>query len=463
MENKKKGKKIILGVLAGYIAIMLIGYFGVSFYFSSHFFDGTRINGIDCGNKTVEQVKDEIIGKINEYELKINLRGGGVEKIKATDVELSYVDDNRVDELMKEQEQYKWILSFTKDKKYELAANTTYDKALVDTLIDDMSCFQEANIEKPQDAYVKENDEGYTIEPEVIGNELIRDKVHTAILEAIDTGKTEVSLEELACYQEPSVFSDDEKLAKEVESLNRMTAASITYDFGDDRTEVVDRTVIKEWLEADEEGNYTLNPDKVGEFVQSMAFKYDTFGLKREVKTYSGRTVSLSGGDYGWCINKTKTSEALIEAINGGVVEVRDPVYLYSAKNKGVDDIGGTYVEISIQDQRMWCYKDGQVVVDTPIVTGNVSKGYDTPADGCWAIDAKKRDAILTGEGYSSPVTYWMPFNGNVGIHDADNWRSDYGGDIYLTKGSHGCVNTPFGNAEKIFNTIEIGTPVIVY
>ncbi|MFR8249264.1 MAG: L,D-transpeptidase [Lachnospiraceae bacterium] len=56
-----------------------------------------------------------------------------------------------------------------------------------------------------------------------------------------------------------------------------------------------------------------------------------------------------------------------------------------------------------------------------------------------------------------------MPFNGNVGIHDADTWRSEYGGEIYKTSGSHGCVNTPTANAEKIFNTVEIGTPVIVY
>ena len=85
------------------------------------------------------------------------------------------------------------------------------------------------------------------------------------------------------------------------------------------------------------------------------------------------------------------------------------------------------------------------------------------PAGGVWAIDAKKHDAVLKGEGYTQPVTYWMPFNGNVGIHDADTWRSQYGGEIYKTSGSHGCVNTPTANAEKIFNTVEIGTPVIVY
>lgn len=66
-----------------------------------------------------------------------------------------------------------------------------------------------------------------------------------------------------------------------------------------------------------------------------------------------------------------------------------EPVYLYEGKSRDTNDIGGTYVEISIQDQEMWCYKDGVVVVDTPVVTGNVSKGYDTPSGSVWAIDAK--------------------------------------------------------------------------
>jgi hypothetical protein len=56
-----------------------------------------------------------------------------------------------------------------------------------------------------------------------------------------------------------------------------------------------------------------------------------------------------------------------------------------------------------------------------------------------------------------------MPFTGNVGIHDADGWRSSYGGEIYKTNGSHGCVNTPYEAAKTIFETISVGTAVVVY
>ena len=70
---------------------------------------------------------------------------------------------------------------------------------------------------------------------------------------------------------------------------------------------------------------------------------------------------------------------------------------------------------------------------------------------------------MLRGEGYATPVEYWMPFYGGVGIHDADSWRSSYGGDIYQYSGSHGCINTPTANAAIIYQNIEPGTPIICY
>ncbi|MGI6005892.1 MAG: peptidoglycan binding domain-containing protein [Ruminococcus sp.] len=463
MKDKRKARKIVLAILIGYVAIMLIGYLGISFYYSSHFFEGSTINGIDCGNLTVDEVKEKVIEEINSYTLKIEERDGKTETIMAPQVKLSYVDDNKVDELMDEQKQFKWPLSFSTSKSYEMAANTTFSEKAVDEVMNNMSCFQEENIIEPENAYIEETDEGFEIIPEVMGTKLDREKVKTAIVDAITEGKTTISLEKLGCYEDPTVLSDDKELNAELNSLNKMTAANITYTFGS-RTEVVDRTIIRDWLVKEDDGTYTLDTDKVAAYVRQLGVKYDTFGLEHKFTKHDGTTVTLAaGGDYGWCINKTATTDALIQAVNDGVVETREPVYLYTAKSREENDIGDTYVEISIQEQRMWCYKDGEEIVDTPVVTGNVSRGFDTPANGVWAIDAKQQDAILDGEGYSSPVTFWMPFNGNVGIHDADRWRSEYGGDIYLTNGSHGCVNTPYENAEKIFNAVEIGTAVIVY
>ena len=71
-------------------------------------------------------------------------------------------------------------------------------------------------------------------------------------------------------------------------------------------------------------------------------------------------------------------------------------------------------------------------------------------------------DAVLRGEDYATPVKYWMPFAGDVGMHDA-SWRKSFGGNIYKTNGSHGCINLPTSVAKTIYNTIEKGWPVLVY
>ena len=95
------------------------------------------------------------------------------------------------------------------------------------------------------------------------------------------------------------------------------------------------------------------------------------------------------------------------------------------------------------------------------VVTGTANTRYATP-DGVYKLDYKKKDTILRGPGYATPVSFWMPFNLDIGIHDAV-WRGSFGGTIYQTSGSHGCVNTPYEVAQVVFENIESGTPVICY
>ena len=138
------------------------------------------------------------------------------------------------------------------------------------------------------------------------------------------------------------------------------------------------------------------------------------------------------------------------------------PVYLYSGYSRGTNDIGSTYVEIDLTNQRLVFYMKGTPIVDTPIVSGNPNiDGCATP-EGCYALDAKESPAVLTGEDYETNVTYWMPFAGNVGIHDA-TWRTEFGGNMYQWDGSHGCINVPYDKAAAIYANIEVGMPVVVY
>lgn len=458
----KRKKAALLG-LALCVLLLLGAYSAAAYYFSGHFYSGTRINGMDCGNMTAEEAKERLRDKIREYSLTVCARGGETEVITAAQLEMDYKDDSGVEALMEEQNPWLWILSFGREKSCTVEAGRTYNEQVIGTLVDKLGFMNPETMIQPQDAGIELTDAGFAVVPEVEGNTLDGASVKEAVRQAVKNLETEISLEELGLYQKPALYSSDEALAARVEALNRMTAAQITYDFKD-RTVTADRETIRSWLVDDGQGGYVLDESAVARFVYNMAYDTDTFGQRREFKTFHGNTVSLKGGDYGWVIDKDATAQALIEAVNNGVVETREPVYLYEGKERAVNDIGGTYVEVSISEQRMWCYKDGKVVVDTPVVTGLESDPDRlTPRGGVWAIDAKKSPSVLTSEvyGYREPVTFWLPFNGDVGIHDLE--RSSWGGDVYLTNGSHGCVNTPYDKAEIIYNTVEIGTPVVVY
>ena len=105
--------------------------------------------------------------------------------------------------------------------------------------------------------------------------------------------------------------------------------------------------------------------------------------------------------------------------------------------------------------------KNGSKVLESDFVSGNVSKNWTTPP-GAFPLTYRTRNATLKGEGYSTPVNYWMPFNGGIGFHDAP-WRSAFGGQIYKTSGSHGCVNLPPAVAKQLYEYVDAGFPVLCY
>lgn len=459
---KSKAGKITITVL---LFLLMIGavYSAFCFYFKTRFFYGTQINGINCEKMTVDEVKLMLQENILEYSLTLHERDEKTEVITAAELGMTYVDDQGVEKVKESQKAFLWFTSLFKDNTYQVSANMTYDKNKVDTILDKLECFDPDSIAAPTNAELAETESGYSITPETYGNTLNREKTKDAVIEAIDSGKTQLDFEALDLYEKPTVFSTDEQLNAQMNQLNAIISVNITYDMGDNRIYTVDSTLLKTWLVQAEDGTYTIDQNQVYEWVKQMAYDTDTFGLSHQFTTTSGVTITLAkGGDYGWAINKDATTTALIEAINSGTSGTMEPVYRYKAMSRDVNDIGDTYVEICIEKQKMWCYKNGQLIVETNVVTGNHSTGFDTPSGSVWAIDGKKADAEF--KLFPVTVKYWLPFNDDVGIHDA-SWRaeSEYNASEYLTNGSHGCINTPTEAAGKVFDAMEIGYPVIVY
>lgn len=255
-------------------------------------------------------------------------------------------------------------------------------------------------------------------------------------------------------------FLLNSRLTKVQAKINHYEKAMITYRFGNN-TEIVDQNLIEDWLIVDGK-QVNIDTDKVKEYVSELAEKYNTVGSEREFVTSYGKRVTVSGGAYGWKIDQEKEAEELIQLIKDGQTAAdHEPVYSQKAKVRGVNDIGDTYVEINMTAQRMWYYNQGELQVETDVVTGNLSRNMGTPSMVAY-IQNKIRNINLVGDDYVAYVNYWMKLYGGIGIHDA-SWRSRFGGIIYKTNGSHGCINTPYSNMKALYDEIEVGTPVLLF
>ncbi|WP_099468433.1 L,D-transpeptidase family protein [Konateibacter massiliensis] len=446
------------GIVTG-VSVVLI-YVAFSLFYTWKFYPGTTINGVLCSNMAVEKAKDVISTQVREYTLTIKERDDKTEQIKGSDINLEIYFDGGLERLKEKQNGFLWPIGIFTNHDYEIGTMLQYDEDLLESFYNYLECFNEENTIEPQAAHISEYENGgYHVAEAVPGNVVKKDEFYEILKEKIMSLDEEVSIEKEGAYKEAAEV-DAEVLNSTVEAMNQLLKANITYEFDSDK-EVVDADRIHEWITVDENYNVTLDETKVKEFVDYIGKTYNTFGQVRSLKTSYGKTIEISGGDYGWWLDRTSEVTELAAAIKEGMQGVKEPVYFQTASQYGKDDVGDTYVEINLTAQHLFFYKDGALVVESDFVSGNLMKNYGTPV-GTYPIQYKQRDATLVGEDYETPVSYWMPFNGNIGMHDAP-WRSSFGKDIYLRSGSHGCINLPPAVAQKIYEGISRGVGVYVY
>ena len=453
-----KKKNLILIIAATTVAAI---YLGAATFFSFHFCPGSKLNGQDISWMTISQVRDLVDSKASSYVLDIVGRSGLDEKITASDISWKPDFNESLNDNLGFVNGLKWPVYVLSHRSFTNEDMASFDEELLKSKINSMSFFKEENMISPVDAQLvfDETLAEYTIVPEDYGSKADRDAFYEAVVEALSTMQMTLSLDKAGVYEEPKIFSDDKALTDECQSLNKYASAKITYTFGDDVI-TVDGNYIKDWISYDGTTT-TLDTDKVNEFVNTLGRTYDTFGRDRTFTTSLGQTITVSGGDYGWWMDRDTTLSELVTAIESTSICDMTPVYFGTAAQYGSQDYGTSYVEVDLDHQHVYVYENGSLVIDTDCVSGKATNDRVTPT-GTFGITYKERDATLTGQNYSSDVKYWMPFYGNVGLHDA-SWRSSFGSDIYVTNGSHGCINLPPDAAAVIFEHVEKGEAVIVY
>ena len=464
MSTKKLSKKKQALVIAGFVLLALATvYLGIAVYFSSHFFFQTTINGVDASGKSVQSVEKMIAAEIDQYQISIEPREGEAETIEGMAVGLKPVFDGTLEIELRKQNQFIWPVAFFQDSVMELETMVDYDKEKLRKEAKKLEMMDKAQMRKAENAMVSKysKKEGYTIIPEEEGTVVDEEKFFEVLEDSVTNLKGSISMAEEGCYVKPEFTQDSKEIVKLAETMNKYAGTAITYDFGD-KQEVLDGKTIHKWISVNEEEHKAqISQEKVAEYVAYLADTYNTAGKSKSLKSSYGTDITVSGGDYGWKIDQEKETEALAKNIKKGEKITKEPEYSQTANSRAGNDYGDTYVEVNLTAQHLYYYKNGSLVLETDFVSGNDAKGWSTPV-GAYGLYYKQLDKTLRGEGYATPVDFWMPFNGGGGVHDAAS-RRDFGGNYYKRNGSHGCVNMPHSAAKTLYDNIEAGCAVLVY
>ena len=450
-----------IGIIAGSIVGgLLLIYIIFSVYFMSHFFFRSTVNGVPSSGKSASGMVDKIKEAAKDYSLDVKDEDGTDIKIASNDIDMNIdVTEDKLSELFKEQNGFAWVKYIFTDKDYVSPAIISLNNEKLNNKLTSLKCLTRETTTPTENAKVVFNGNEFVIEPEKYGNTVeindLTNKVTMAIYKfqpVFDVAKEG--------YLLPAVLSTDPTLNKSLANLNKVKDIKITYETGNEPY-TIPKDTIATFFGSDNMGEITYNEDAILGFVKEMAGKYNTAGKAKNLHTSYGADVTVSGGDYGWKIDNAGEKNQLIEDLKEGKDVKREFVYKQKAASHGANDYGDSYIEINLTAQHMFLHKNGSVVLESDIVSGNPYKGNATPT-GAYGIYYCDKDAILRGEGYETPVAYWMPFNGGVGLHDA-TWQSSFGGQRYKFNGSHGCINLPLNVAASVFSQVSSGFPVLVY
>lgn len=474
-SNMNLRKKIAVGCGAA-ACVLAVVYIGIAQTYKTKFIEGTSINGIDAGKKTVSEVEDEIEKTVENYSLKLSFRDNRTETIDGDAFDYQYVSDGGVQRLLDEQNIYTWIggALFGSEKSYTVDEDTQFNEQKLVEGLSNLPEMKSENQVAPTDAYLllDETTKRYNIVPETEGNVLNVEAVQAYAKSAVSGSVETVDLAQAAdTYAAPAIRANDEGLNSQQAALNAFLSTSITYTLPEG-TQVLDANVLDGWISVDDNGYRYVDEEHIAECVdQYVADLASAVDVEKETSTFASTNrgmVEVDNTEYVIKINQDAEKEKLLEEVLGNTVTQREPVY--SRKDETQDPtFGGTYVEIDIDNQTVYYYEDGQCLVETPCVTGTGSVPRRSTPTGVFHIYDKQRSRTLYGDiqpdgsyGYASFVNYWMRFCGGCGLHDA-TWRDSFGGDIYWDSGSHGCVNLPYEAAAQMYEIVEEGTPCIVF
>ena len=303
----------------------------------------------------------------------------------------------------------------------------------------------------------------------VAGEAPVYDTATKNLKKAVKELKEKAELASETGNVEGDVAADSDYVQDALKEANAYLDVTVTCNFnpstGKAATETVGKDQISQWLVVGNDGlSVSLDGESMANYCTELAKNHDVSKTKKgQFKTTSGSVISVNVPASGQTVDGNKLYESIADAINKKQSATVEAVYSEAQEEETGEYVtyGGNYCEVDLTNQMVYVYKNGQQVVSSPCVTGCIAKGHGTPT-GVYSIFSMDKNRYLKGDGYKSWVNFFVPFNGGIGFHDA-SWRSTFGGNIYLYSGSHGCINMPYAQVQKLFANVSMGEKVIVY
>ncbi len=462
----KKTAKICAIVLGALLLVAIAGYITLGYYYSPYFVYGTWINDTYCTGMDVTAVNQSLIDATEDYILTIEEQNGKQETITGEQIDYAVDYTSALNEIKNRQNPFNWGYYYFYPVNVQLKPQISYDAELLEHVCEELKCYQLEALNGKLAPKIKKSPDGYVLKDHRV--EIIDPKKTSELIRtAIEEGNTTLSLSEQECYYMPELSAEEEKTYDLWSKIEKAQSAQIALRDGALEL-ILDGGKISDWICVDEKGDFLLKNDaltfdeeKINAYTDEIAQMFNSKGNVRTWTRDDGKVVTIHSKGKGYIVDREAETAQIFSALERGSKIGRKPIYSQVGEPREEIDMGNTYIEVDMTAQKLYYYKNKKLALSTDIVTGNLARRHDTPSALC-EVYYMQKNRTLHGADYESFVYYWMAVKGNIGIHDA-TWRDEFGGDIYKTAGSHGCINLPKEKAAALYDMIKIGTPVIMY
>lgn len=461
----KSTKKLQIG-LWSIVAALVVGLCCMWYYQAHHFNKNVTINGISVGKMTAKDAADHL--KNVTLDNTVYVGKDVMYRGQKTSAGFSSKDDGKIEAILKKQ--FTFVPSSVQ-KNYEVAPSNVSDYRKKELKKKVKDALTKANLKRKAaiDAYAVMKDGKVSVVPAEKGTQYDVSK----IMKEYDKHLADSTLHLKERILQP-LEASSKVVQAEKQKLDSLAKKETTYNVQGKTYEMKAAELLNSARVIN--GRYSYDDTGLRNKIDEINAAQATLNKPLSFKTTGGSTVSVPAGTYGWEIGKDDAVDSIETAWQNGTKEINAEKDIYgkgyytygtgyaTTQNGG---IGGTYAEVSISEQKVWLYRNGQQVYSADCVTGKQSTDEGTPC-GVWYVMYKQSPSVLKGsesgkENYEVKVKYWAQFtNSGCGFHDA-SWRNNWDKKAYINDGSGGCVNLKADQAAQIYNLLEVKEPVIVY